>query len=92
MMKKLTLELEDLTVESFATGAELQQGGTVHGHLGYTPRCDTVNATCDDGNTCGGPTCGGVAEDTCAASCDSCDVYHCGALQGYDCTYFLNCL
>ena len=91
-MKKLSLALDELVVESFATGGESRREGTVHGHGGYTPRCDTVNATCDFGDTCGGATCGGVAENTCAPSCDTCDVYRCGTLQGYDCTNYLNCM
>ncbi|HSU15122.1 hypothetical protein [Longimicrobium sp.] len=91
-MKKLSLSVESLVVESFTTANGPKGAGTIIGHIGYTGRCDTVNATCDGGNTCGNATCGGVLEQTCVESCQSCDVYHCGTLDGYDCTYFLNCM
>lgn len=46
-MKKLRLHLEDLSVESFGTGPEPAQRGTVHGRA--TARCNTnvsCNGTC----------------------------------------------
>ena len=90
-MKKLSLNLEHLVVDSFATGNEAHTPGTVIGNWKPTHLCDTVNATCDDGATCGGATCGGGAEYTCALSCDTCDQYRCGTIAGYDCSNMIGC-
>jgi len=84
-MRKLTLSLDDLVVESFATGDEALRRGTVVGNA-VSIGCDTINATCD-----GAATCGGVAENTCALSCDTCDQYRCGTIDGYDCTNAVGC-
>jgi hypothetical protein len=73
-MRKLKMDLDELMVESFETAAESAERGTVHGHLSI--RCDTVNATCDDANTCGGDTCN-FAQNTCADSCGICGTYLC---------------
>ena len=43
-MKKLTLNLEELSVESFGTGPEPVNRGTVQAHA--TARCNT-NVSCD---------------------------------------------
>lgn len=59
-MKNLKLKLEDLAVESFATGDAERQRGTVHGHSGF-PDCDTYYLKMTCGATCVG-SCG-------AASC-----------------------
>jgi hypothetical protein len=73
-MKKLRLELDELAVESFATGEdEMATRGTVAGHI--STRCTGGAMTCDDGNTCvpAGDTC---ANDTCYISCmGSCPCY-----------------
>lgn len=59
-MGKLTLKIENLTVDSFETGEELRPNGTVRGHdtvetewcTGYPdcisrrPQCQTPNDTC----------------------------------------------
>jgi hypothetical protein len=82
-MKKLKLDLEDLSVESFATTPESRgEGGTVFGQqcTCYTqctcPGCPTCDASCN--GTCGG-TCGGTCEASCNGTCDfTCD-YSCGA-------------
>jgi hypothetical protein len=89
-MRKLKLTLDDLAVESFVTHEGTEPAGTVHGQWHPSMGCDTVNATCDGGDTCGGATCDGV-NHTCALSCDTCDQYHCGTIQGYDCTNLLGC-
>jgi hypothetical protein len=89
-VRKLQLTVEDLVVDSFVTDAEAHGAGTVHGHWHPTRGCDTVNATCDGAYTCEGATCNGV-DQTCALSCDTCDQYHCGTIQGYDCTNLLGC-
>lgn len=85
-MRKLRLNPEELSVESFGTGPEPVQRGTVHGHL--TPRCNT-DVSC--GGTCGAlcqPTYYCVpTEETCddmcipatgSTSCDQPCVYTCG--------------
>jgi hypothetical protein len=52
-MKKLTLQLDDLRVESFETVAEAEVRGTVHGRddntAGSVPSCCR---TCDGDPTC----------------------------------------
>ncbi len=80
-MNKLKLNLEGLSVESFATTPEARgEGGTVFGQqcTCYTqctcpgcPTCDaSCNGTCDA--SCNG-TCGGTCDPTWDASCDTCD-------------------
>jgi hypothetical protein len=84
MRNKLTLKLEDLSVESFDTTVKQKARGTVFGEqcTCYTnctcPGCPTCYASCN--GTCGG-TCG---ENTCAASCNG----TCGAATcDYSCNY-----
>ncbi|MET0399703.1 MAG: hypothetical protein ABW277_23145 [Longimicrobiaceae bacterium] len=69
-MKKLKLDLEELSVESFATTPDARvDGGTVFGQqcTCYTqctcPGCPTCDASCNG-------TCGGTCGATCNASCD----------------------
>jgi hypothetical protein len=81
-MRKLKLALEDLAVDSFATATHAHERGTIGGNA--------VSLYCNTENTCEGPTCGGVAENTCALSCDTCDHYRCPT--GDECTAYLNCL
>jgi hypothetical protein len=97
-MKKLKLDLEDLSVESFATTPEPRaEGGTVFGQqcTCYTqctcpgcPTCDaSCNGTCDAScnGTCGG-TCGATCDASCNGTCDGgCDPYSC--LPGCFATY-----
>lgn len=74
-MPKLTLEIEDLKVDSFATGADEAVRGTVLAHISQF--CTRRDPTCNGGYTCdGGYTCGG---DTCNfLSCDGvCGSYYC---------------
>jgi hypothetical protein len=46
-MKKLSLKLDELAVESFEPAAREDGRGTVHGHSGdiSCPSCDTCNAS-----------------------------------------------
>jgi hypothetical protein len=77
-MKKLKLDLEDLSVESFATTPDPRRdGGTVFGQqcTCYTqctcPGCPTCDASCN--GTCGGTceaSCNGTCAGTCGASCN----------------------
>jgi hypothetical protein len=81
-MKKLKLDLEDLSVESFATTPEPRaEGGTVFGQqcTCYTqctcPGCPTCDASCN-----------GSCVNTCAASCNGSCVNTCGdTCGGYTC-------
>jgi len=63
-MKKLTLKLEDLSVESFRTEQAADRNGTVVGHYGAN---HTLQETC--GETC--PHSCDVSE--CGYSCVACD-------------------
>jgi hypothetical protein len=74
-MRKLKLDLEDLSVESFATTPEARhEGGTVFGQqcTCYTqctcPGCPTCDASCNG-------TCDQTCDDSCYGSCYSCAVY-----------------
>jgi hypothetical protein len=84
-MKKLTLSLDALTVESFDTaGSHARAAGTVHGNQrgGVYPIGDsaedcgynTEGPTCGAENTCGYyyETCAQPTEDACGVS-DYCD-------------------
>lgn len=53
MEKKLKLQVEDLTIDSFETAAVVKRSGTVHG-AGATEwnTCPGYGQTCDGGNTC----------------------------------------
>lgn len=58
-MKKLMLNLDELTVESYATDRQSPPRGTVVGHYGTThtlgggPTCDlSCHQTCYGGSTC----------------------------------------
>jgi hypothetical protein len=98
-MNKLKLDLEDLSVESFATTPEPRaEGGTVFGQqcTCYTqctcPGCPTCDASCN--GTCGGTcdascngTCGGTCGATCYASCyGTCDPTWDASCDTCDCT------
>lgn len=52
-MKKLTLKLDDLRVETFTAGGQPGGKGTVAGHYGTTHT--QQGASCE--GTCGGATC-----------------------------------
>ncbi len=89
-MNKLRLDLEDLSVESFATTPEAgTEGGTVFGQqcTCYTnctcPGCPTCDASCN--GTCGG-TCGGTCDASCNGTCAgaTCDA-SCNGTCDYSC-------
>lgn len=80
-MKKLTLQVDDLRVESFETVRTEAPRGTVRGNAPtwycseqidctYDYGCETENVSC--GGSCNGScvdTCGASCNGTCAASC-----------------------
>ncbi|HEU0013399.1 MAG TPA: hypothetical protein VFQ45_06930 [Longimicrobium sp.] len=91
-MKKLTLDLDDLRIESFrTTEQEAEERGTVHAHdqcgcscccTGYTQPCQ---ATCDTSPSHPGyPSCGNTCDySACYGTCyDSC-----GGSCGWSCGY-----
>lgn len=63
-MKKLTLTLDDLRVDSFQTSGDRQEEGTV---FGEQCTCET-NCTCPGCPTCD-LTCPNTCEQTCANTC-----------------------
>ena len=93
-MKKLTLRLDDLRVDTFQTTAPQKEKGTVFGE----------QCTCETACTCPGcPTCAASCNGTCDASCNgSCDAScygTCGDLTCGDtcyqtcrpCTWYASC-
>jgi hypothetical protein len=100
-MNKLRLDLDDLSVESFATTPEpSREAGTVFGQqctcytLCTCPGCPTCDASCN--GTCGGTcaaSCNGTCVNTCAASCyGTCDwSCECGYSNDTRCTGDFNC-
>jgi hypothetical protein len=66
-MKKLSLDLEQLAVESFATDAGRKPYGTVRGHVNSNTTCFQIICDCPTGGTCD-TDCGQV---TCGADCGS---------------------
>jgi hypothetical protein len=105
MREKLSLRLEDLTVDSFDTAAPPKANGTVFGEQCTCPTnctcpgCPTCYDTCQGKqtcvNTCGVDTCVYTCyEDTCAAWCGGTnDTYcNCGATCGQtDCGPYFCC-
>ncbi len=82
MRTKLTLNLDDLSVDSFDTSAAQKENGTVFGEQQCTcptlcscPGCETCGATCPAtcAYTCDDPSCLG----SCDGSCDSCRATKC---------------
>ena len=65
-MKKLILNLDELTVESFVADSESAPKGTVVGHYGTT-HTQQAGATCNV-DTCGGGTCEGSCWPECPPS------------------------
>jgi hypothetical protein len=63
-MQKLSLRLDDLRVESFATNASSPGQGTVHAHAAG----QSDKATCD---SCAGPNCH-PSRESCASGGDVC--------------------
>ena len=76
MQRKLTLRLEDLTVDSFRTSPGESAKGTVFGEQ---------YCTCYTQCTCPGcPTCANTCPNTCANTCDDPSCVGCGE-TGYSC-------
>ncbi len=82
MRTKLTLNLEDLSVDSFDTTAAQKAKGTVFGEqcTCYTnctcPGCPTCDRTCPNtcAYTCDDNTCAYTCDDaSCAGTCDGCN-------------------
>jgi hypothetical protein len=88
MRSKLTLNLEDLSVDSFDTTSTQKAKGTVFGEqcTCYTnctcPGCPTCYASCN-------ATCANTCANTCAYTCDDASCVNCGT-GGYSC-YETNC-
>jgi hypothetical protein len=67
-MKKIRLNLDALSVESFdTTAAEAKARGTVHGNA------ESFQVYCSDGSTCYESACG-----SCVSQCGSCNDATCG--------------
>jgi hypothetical protein len=93
MRGKLSLNLDDLSVDSFDTTSSEKATGTVFGEqcTCYTqctcPGCPTCDASCNG-------TCGDTCAGTCAYTCDdascagTCGDYTCG---GYTCDFRAAC-
>ena len=74
-MRKLKLELDELSVESFEVAEKAEERGTVHGNVFMTQFCTGANGvTCGEScGTCVG-TCVNESCDTCVdLSCDTCN-------------------
>ena len=75
-MRKLRLELEELTVESFDTDGASRSTGTVHAHAPETWGCDS--SECDTYWSCEGGAsrcdwlCSNTMELSCSCPADSC--------------------
>jgi hypothetical protein len=77
-MRKLKLDLDQLTVDSFHTAAPARREGTVFGE----------QCTCYTNCTCPGcPTCDHTCANTCAYTCDDATCANtCGCNDTYDYT------
>jgi len=96
-MKKMTLKVDDLRVDSFATSTERMRSGTVAAHGSAGTGCDTDDACCWAG-THGGGTCDTTCHQlacgctnvggTCDVSCGgTCFQYETCEAEGCDYTY-----
>jgi hypothetical protein len=72
-MKKLALQLDDLTVESFETVAAEREAGTV---FGEQCTCYT-NCSCPGVPTCDETECAGTCGGCCTVCWDTCDGASC---------------
>jgi hypothetical protein len=81
-MKKLTLTLDDLRVDSFHTSDRRHEKGTVFGE----------ECTCQTNCTCPGcPSCGQTCPNTCDVSCPDTCYETCGNTCGqHTCAYQLD--
>ncbi len=73
MMKKLALQLDDLTVESFETVAAEREAGTI---FGEQCTCYT-NCSCPGVPTCDETECAGTCGGCCTICWDTCDGASC---------------
>jgi hypothetical protein len=77
-MKKLRLELDQLTVDSFDTAVPAAKRGTVMGEEQCTcPSACNTNCTCPgcptcDHTYCNQASCNGTCDDSCASYCHTC--------------------
>jgi hypothetical protein len=78
MIRKLRLDLDQLTVDSFAASDGVEGMGTVRAHGPYPPKdpasdyngvCDTYQASCN--GSCA--SCVDTCWSTCGATCASCN-------------------
>jgi hypothetical protein len=74
-MKKLSLDLDQLTVDSFDTAAPAAEKGTV---FGEQCTCYTHCDTCPGCPTCDNTLCGQYTCDTCPDTYNECTYYPCG--------------
>jgi hypothetical protein len=81
-MRKLTLDLEDLAVESFQTAdGDAAARGTVHGEADSQTACPTIGSPCPVWTakvSCDIPCtfdsdCGGTCYNSCPETCMSCE-------------------
>lgn len=83
-MKKLTLAIDTLEVESFTTAGQARPSGTVHGHVyTYDLKCPTVPNTQQAGCTAYGCVATNVA--------GGCTVYYCEPAPSGDATCLNTC-
>ena len=80
-MKKLSLNVEDLAIETFETAAAAREEGTVEGYAATNGN----KYTCDPAvGTCFGYTCYESCETICGTCGDTCDPVV-GTCFGYTC-------
>jgi hypothetical protein len=84
-MKKLTLKLSDLRVETFATAEQTGGKGTVQGHYGTNHTMQPVTACQTQVDTCGRQW---SNEGTCDQTCGqpaTCGYAYCGTYPQHGC-------
>lgn len=98
-MRKLRVDLDDLSVESFATQEGARGHGTLFGHDSGTGYTDCWGQTCPD---CGATAlvactqqCGSGQEQTCDMTCatcnNSCDGWHTCVYECWNPTSYQSC-
>jgi hypothetical protein len=97
-MKKIRLDLDSLSIESFDTTGAADARGTVAGHATYQAYCsygltcvDSCEGTCDGScvsecGTCGATGCGSCGATYCGTCVDpSCCPTYCGTCYDWTC-------
>jgi len=84
MRGKLSLKLEDLSVDSFDTSVSRKENGTVYGEQQCT--CPSA-CTCPGCPTCDA-SCNGTCDNTCPYSCDDATCVTCEETRQTECYYF----